>query len=165
MSFTALKEITEVTVTRFADSPLGKMTEGKTFDKPISEYDKPLGYLQIVENKRDGTKREEDVGAELKEKYPESEGCQVIREAYLRDKDGNIVKDPETGEARRIDFVVVKDGKVVESVEVTSQTAPKDEQCAKEARIRENGGNYIKLPDGSLAEFPKDITTKIERRD
>ncbi len=33
--------------------------------------------------------------------------------AYLRDKDGNIVRDPVTGEGRRIDFVVIKDGKVV----------------------------------------------------
>lgn len=43
MSLTVFKDITEVTVTRFADSPLGKMTEGKSFDKPISEYDSPLG--------------------------------------------------------------------------------------------------------------------------
>ncbi|MCL1996557.1 MAG: DNA/RNA non-specific endonuclease [Defluviitaleaceae bacterium] len=37
------KEVVEATVKRFADSPLGKMSEGKSFDKPMSEYDKPLG--------------------------------------------------------------------------------------------------------------------------
>lgn len=45
MSLTIFKEITETTVTRFADSPLGKMTAGKSFDKPIVEYDKPLGVI------------------------------------------------------------------------------------------------------------------------
>ncbi|MDR2132557.1 MAG: hypothetical protein LBP30_04340 [Clostridiales Family XIII bacterium] len=158
-------EVAEETATRFADSPLGKQTENKSFDKPIEAYDKPLGFIQIVENKRDGIKREEDVGTELKKEYPESENYQIVREAYLRDKNGQIVKDPETGEARRIDFVVVKDGRVIDSVEVTSQTAPKDAQCAKEARIREHGGNFIKLPDGSMAEFSSNTTTKIERRD
>lgn len=165
MSLNVFKEVVEITDKRFADSPLGKQTEGKTFDKPMSEYDAPLEFPQIIDNKREGIKREENVGSELKEKYPESEDCQVIREAYLRDKDGNIVKDPLTEEARRIDFVVVKDSTVVDSVEVTSHTAPKDEQCAKESRIRDNGGNYIKLPDGSISEFPTDVTTRIERRD
>lgn len=159
------KEIMEITDTRFADSPLGKQAEDKTFDKPNGEYDKPLEFPKIIENKQEGIKREENVGSELKEKYPESENCKVIREAYLRDKDGNIVKDPITEEGRRIDFVVVKDSTVVDSVEVTSQTAPKDVQYAKESRIRDNGGNYIKLSDGSLAEFPPDLNTRIERRD
>lgn len=45
MSLGVFTEIREVTVTRFADSPLGKMTEGKSLDKPMSEYDKPLGIV------------------------------------------------------------------------------------------------------------------------
>jgi hypothetical protein len=45
MSLTSFKERTEITGTRFADTPLGKMTEGKLFDKPLSEYDKPLGII------------------------------------------------------------------------------------------------------------------------
>lgn len=118
-----------------------------------------------IQNKVDGLRREEEVEQELKEKYPEEEGYEIISEAYLRDENGNIVKDPETGEARRIDFVVVKDGKVVDSVEVTSKTADKTEQTAKENRIRDNGGNYIKDSNGNLVEIPKDIQTRIERRD
>ena len=54
----------------------------------------------------------------------------------MRDSEGKIVRDPETGEARRIDFVVVKDGQVVDSIEVTSETADKTGQTAKEERIR-----------------------------
>jgi hypothetical protein len=45
MSLTVFREVTEITVTRFADSPLGKLTEGKSFDKPISDYDEPLGII------------------------------------------------------------------------------------------------------------------------
>ena len=119
---------------------------------------------QVVRNKLDGCEREEKVEQELEEKYP----CppnEIIREAYLRDENGNIVRDPITGTARRVDFVVVRDGEVVDSVEVTSQTAPKEEQIAKESRIRENGGIYVRTEDGSLAKYPTNVTTRIERKD
>lgn len=119
----------------------------------------------IIENKAEGCRREKEVENELKEKYPENKGYKIESETYLRNKDGNIVKDDKTGEARRIDFVVLKDGKVVDSVEVTSKTADKTEQSAKEDRIRENGGNYIKDSNGDLIEIPKDVHTRIERRD
>lgn len=118
-----------------------------------------------IQNKLDGLEREHEVEKELEEQYPPEEGYSIISEAYLRDENGNIVKDPETGQARRIDFVVVKDGKVVDSVEVTSKTADKSEQTAKENRIRENGGNYIKDNDGNLIRIPDNVTTRIERRD
>ena len=118
-----------------------------------------------IQNKIDGLQREDEAEKELKEKYPETEGYEIISEAYLRDKDGNIVKDPVTGEARRIDFVVIKDGKAVDSVEVTSKTADKTEQTAKENRIRENGGNYVRDSNGNLVEIPKDVQTRIERKD
>ena len=127
------------------------------------EVEKKKG--EPIQNKVDGLRREKEVGDELKEKYPESEGYKVESEKYLRDKDGKIVKDPETGEARRIDYVVIKDGKIVDSVEVTSTTADKTEQSAKEKRIRENGGNYILDDNGNLVEFPENVETRIERRD
>lgn len=75
-----------------------------------------------------------------------------------------MVKDPETNTARRIDFVIVKNGKVVDSIEVTSQTADKTDQMAKESRIRENGGVFIKDDDGNLIEMNKKTQTRIERR-
>ncbi len=118
---------------------------------------------QVVQNKLDGCQREEAVEKELEAKYP-SPPNEIIREAYLRDEHGNIIKDPDTNTARRIDFVVVRDGEVVKSVEVTSNTAAKDAQTSKEMRIRENGGNYIKREDGTLARFPDNLSTEIERR-
>lgn len=119
----------------------------------------------ILQNKLDGRQREKDVEKELNEEYPPEEGYSTVPEATLRDKDGNIVKDPVTGEARRIDIVVVKDGKAVDSIEVTSKTADKSAQSAKEERIREAGGNYIKDNNGKLVEIPKEVRTRIERRD
>lgn len=45
MNLTSFKEVPEISVPRFAESPLGKMTECRSLDKPMSEYDKPLGIL------------------------------------------------------------------------------------------------------------------------
>ena len=118
-----------------------------------------------IQNKQDGLRREGEVETELQETYPPEEGYSIEQEVYLRDKDGNIVKDPVTGEARRIDFVVIKDGEVVDSVEVTSKTADKTSQSAKEERIRDIGGNYIKDSNGNLVEIPANVQTRIERRD
>lgn len=172
MNLDPFKEVTEITAKRFSECPLGKLAESKTFDKPMSEYDRPLGITMAditeinlpIKNKIDGLARENEVEKELEEKYP-SPLYTIIPEAYLRNKDGNIVRDPETGKARRIDFAVVKDGKVIDSIEVTSKTADKTEQSAKEQRIRETGGNYIKMPDGTLAEISASVTTHIERKD
>ncbi len=115
-------------------------------------------------NREDGANREELAHKELQREFPEVEGYKIEREQYLRDKDGNIVKDPETGEARRIDFTVSKDGQIVKSIEVTSETAPKDAQIAKEDRIRDAGGNFIKDRDtGQIVEIPKNNQTEVRR--
>ena len=134
----------------------GVMTE----EKPdVSENSDP------IKNKQDGLRREKEVYEELKEKYPKEDGYSILAERYLRDKDGNIVKDPETGQARRLDYVVLdKDGNVVATVEVTSKTADKSEQMAKEDRIRDNGGNYIMDKEGNLHKIPDTVKTNIERR-
>jgi hypothetical protein len=187
------KEVAEAVRNRFADSPLGKQLgemDTKAVDKiddsslavyardvtdedsekrkeqsdNTPETDNPKKNTPI-QNKMDGLEREKEVAEELQKKYPPEEGYEIIPEAYLRDKDGNIVRDPETGEARRVDFVVVKDGKVVDSVEVTSKTADKTEQSAKENRIRETGGNYVRDSAGNLVEMPADVKTRIERRE
>lgn len=125
----------------------------------ISEINKP------IQNKIDGLAREKEVSEELEKKYPSEEGYEIASETYLRDADGKIVRDPETGEARRIDFVVIKDKKVIDSIEVTSKTADKTVQSAKEARIRDIGGNYVRDNNGNLVKIPFLVQTRIERRD
>ena len=120
---------------------------------------------ECIKNKKDGLRREKEVETELQKCYPESEGYSIQKEKLLRNADGKKAIDPETGTGRRIDFVVDKDGNIVDSIEVTSKTALKDNQMAKEARIRENGGNYIRLDNGKLVEIPKEITTRIVRKE
>ena len=150
--------------------PDAKVEKGET-SKSGTDGEKPydpdakVEKAEPIQNKIDGLRRENEVESELKEKYPEKDGYNIQSEAYLRDKDGKIVQDPVTGEARRIDFVVVKDGKVVDSVEVTSKTADKTGQMEKENRIRENGGNYIRDNDWNLVRIPDSVQTRIERRD
>lgn len=151
-----------------------KMNEGASLDEKTKETEKvsdkelnqPLGIREkdLKNNKIEGIRREKEVENELQEKYPESEGYEIISEAYLRDSEGKIVKDPETNSARRIDFVVIKDGKVIKSVEVTSFNVDKTEQLAKEKRIKESGGCYIKTPGGELIKIPENLYTDIERR-
>lgn len=45
MIFAPIKEVTEIAVKRFSECPLGKLAENKVFDKPMSEYDKPLAVI------------------------------------------------------------------------------------------------------------------------
>jgi hypothetical protein len=119
---------------------------------------------QIEKNRLDGLERERTVHGDLVEKYSESEGYQVHEQRYLLDANGKIVKDPVTGEARRIDFLVSKDGEVIDSVEVTSETAPKELQLEKEERIREAGGNYIQdRSTGELIRFAEGVQTRVRR--
>lgn len=145
------------------------MKEAKSIREKLTGFEKKENDVSEVrppiQNKIDGLKREKEVSDELKEKYQPENGFTIVPEAYLRDKEGKIVRDPESGEARRIDFVVVKDGSVVDSIEVTSKTADKTFQSDKEGRIRDAGGNYIRDNNGDLAGFPSSVTTRIERRD
>lgn len=151
---------------KFGNSKLAQNLDNKE-SKNDTNYDSPIvkEVKEAIKNKLDGLAREQEVAQELEKKYPPEKGYQIVSEAYLRDKDGNIVKDPVTGQARRIDFVVVKDGKVVDSIEVTSKTADKTGQCAKEDRIRDAGGNYIRDNNGNLVQVPTTVRTRIERRD
>ena len=145
-----------------------KAFENAKADKDVEDTNKSDARetRDPIQNKADGLAREQEVNEELKEQYPPEQGYEILSEVYLRDKDGNIVKDPVTGKARRIDFVVIKDGKVVDSIEVTSKTADKTEQTAKENRIREAGGNYIYDRDSDrLIKIPDNVHTRIERRD
>lgn len=143
-----------------------KIEENSIFKDIARVEEKP----QIVQNKEDGCRREEQVIDELRQKYPEDEGFRVLRERDIVDVNGLPVTDPFPPEGkkpsgRRIDIAVVdKVDNVKDLVEVTSPTAPKEEQMAKEQRIREAEGNYIRDPEtGKLYDISQ-IQTRIERR-
>lgn len=166
---TGFRDVSDREVSIFADCPLAKQMEKADHvngDGP-GNYDAPIvkEVRDPIKNKLDGLAREKEVAGELDRKYPPEEGYQIVPEAYLRSKEGDIIKDPVTGEARRVDFMVVKDGKVVDSIEVTSKTADKTGQTAKEERIRDAGGNFIRDNDGNLTEIPSTVHTRIERRE
>lgn len=119
---------------------------------------------QIEINREVGAAREGVVFKRLCKAFPSAEGYVILPQPYLRDAHGTILKDMVTEEARRIDFVVLHKKSVVKSFEVTSLTAPKGEQLAKESRIRMEGGNYILNPETrELAYFPKKLATKVWR--
>lgn len=92
-------------------------------------------------NQLAGASREALVRSELAAKYL---GATIQNEVYLRTANGKRAIDPFSGEARRIDAVVIQNRRVVDSVEVTSLTANKDAQFLKEMNIRNNGGTFIR---------------------
>ena len=115
---------------------------------------------QMKQNAADGKRREDERNAESVEKYGASN---VLRQKTLRDKDGNKVVDPVTGEGRRVDEVVKQADCKGKCTEVTGPNVDKDPQLAKEQRIRDAGGKYVRDKDGTLIDTgPK--TSELDRR-
>lgn len=84
-------------------------------------------------------------------------------ECYLRNAQGKSVKDPLSGERRRVDTVVIENTQA-QSYEITSPNADKRLQIAKESRIRASGGIYVKNREtGELV--PVTGISKIVRRE
>ena len=105
---------------------------------PVAWVD-PLG-LERIKNAIDGARREDVFVDRLKAQHP---NAKVQCQCYLRDAQGKSVKDPRTGERRRVDAAVIENGQA-QTFEVTSPTANKFDQLAKENRILQSGGNYIR---------------------
>ncbi|MEJ7139164.1 hypothetical protein RV045_12100, partial [Comamonadaceae bacterium SL12-8] len=120
-----------------------------------------LIMMSVHDNQVAGNRREREVAADLQRQYPLGS---IQNQQYLRDKDGNIAIDPNTGTGRRLDHVVVIGGKVVDVVETTSPNAKKDRQLLHEQETRRAGGVYIRDRDtGGYIEVPK--VSRIERRE
>jgi hypothetical protein len=116
---------------------------------------------QVRANQFEGARRETETLAELQAQYP---NARIQSQVYLRTADGERALDPLTGEGRRLDFVVIEDGRVVDVVETTSMGARKAEQALKELRIRESGGTYIRDRSGKCLLDACDIMTREDRR-
>ena len=72
------ENVSDATAKPLADSPLGKMSEGETFDKPMGEHDKPLETINEnvcaekaddIENKRESLT--DDEKTRVKEEHPD----------------------------------------------------------------------------------------------
>ncbi|MCG3773256.1 MAG: tRNA nuclease WapA [Nitrospira sp.] len=113
----------------------------------------------LADSAAQGKRREREVADEMQGLHTDG---RVQQQTYLRTPDGKRAVDPESGEMRKLDGVVIKDGKAVKSYEVTSPTANKKLQEAKERNIRNLGGNYVRdRQTGKLLLVPK---TKIIRK-
>ena len=124
--------------------------EGANIEKSVLRINQESGYI-----------REAEEAVQLKKENPTAS---VQSERYLRDADGKILKDPVTGEARRIDFAVIENGQVKKLVETTSLTASKTAQTLREGRIRAAGGTYIRdRQTHKLIDVSK-VPTEIKRR-
>ncbi|WP_205836537.1 RHS repeat domain-containing protein [Iodobacter violaceini] len=143
---------------RFISSNPIKLAGGSNLHQfapnPISWLD-PL-WLARIKNAVEGDRRHQEFNEIIK---AENTHAKIQSECYLRDKNGKSVKDPITGERRRVDTAVIENGKA-KTYEVTSTSADKQEQLAKEGRIMGNGGNYIRdrstgelIPTSGLSEI------------
>ncbi len=86
-----------------------------------------------------GLRREAAAQRILASKYPSE---RVQSETYLLNRNGRRAHDPQTGKARRVDFVLFSREGYTRRYEVTSQHADKRAQLAREQRIltqRRNG--------------------------
>nr|WP_250151178.1 RHS repeat-associated core domain-containing protein [Photorhabdus akhurstii] len=138
-------------------------------ENPYAYVENPTGWVdplglsskKCIPNKVAGTAREKRAQAIFEKRYGKEN---VINERYLRDANGKSVKDPLTGERRRIDFVIKgQDGKW-SPVEITSQTAPKVGQLAKEQRIQQAGGTFVRNPNTRELIEINDISKVIRAR-
>ena len=112
----------------------------------------------VVVYKQEGTQRELIAGRQLRAQYPDA---QIYSERDILDSNHDPLVDPVTGEGRRFDFVVAKDGLIQDIVEVTSPNEDKTPQFSKTARILgANPGNaYIRVPGTrTLLPIPQTFT-------
>lgn len=163
----AVGETAEKIAKKTAETRVGTIAK-ETIEKVVKEVGEKIdrkALSQIERNRIAGKRREGKVFKKLISEFGEEN---VLREQYIRDSLGNIIKDPVTGEARRIDFIVIKGKKVIKSIEVTSEDALKGRQILKECRIREEakkgGGAFIRdFNTGKMFKISENIDTEIRR--
>jgi hypothetical protein len=135
-----------------------------TAGQPVATTEQLLARRRVAMNRINGDRREKIVQRFLRKRFPQAEGYTVHAEQYLRDKQGRIAAEAASGESRRLDFVVFQGDRVISTVEVTSKTASKAIQSAKEESIRKAGGRYLVNPTtGTLIRLPAGQKTAVLR--
>lgn len=103
---------------------------------------KEAAKRRVIENAKDGARRNKVGVEQLKTENPDK---RVQIETYLRTEDGKRAIDPQTGEMRRVDAAVIdSSARTAETYEITGPGVSKTTQVAKEGRILDNGGVYIR---------------------
>ena len=109
-----------------------------------------------------GKQRENQVQQELQSENP---NASVQRERMLRDSEGNKVVDPLTGEGRRVDHAVInRESNTAKTYETTGNNVDKRLQLEKEARIREQGGTYVRDKETRKL-VPTEGQSELRRKD
>jgi len=138
----------------------GLLAVGGLVGGAVSIYER-FAFAANTNNKILSIAREERVAAELAGMYP---NASIQSERYLHTIEGMRALDPLTGTGRRIDHVVVENGLAIDAVETTSLTATKAAQIAKENRIRQLGGTFIRDQEtGALVDL-SNVPTRIVRK-
>jgi YD repeat-containing protein len=120
-----------------------------------------IGLTGIRAYQAAGAARQVLVDGELALQFP---GASIQAERSLRTVDGVLAIDPLTGTGRRIDTVVIQDGQALASIETTSLNANKAAQIAKEMRIRQAGGTFVRdKVTGQLIDLSQ-VPTQIVRK-
>ena len=114
----------------------------------------------ITLNRIAGAAREKKALELLRKEHPNAD---ILSQRSLRDSQGSRLIDLLTGKGRRLDFVVVENGKVVKLVEVTSLSASKTAQLAKTARIRARWNPFVIGQDGKLIRIDPHVPEVVIR--
>lgn len=96
--------------------------------------------------KLEGDRRERRAFSILKQEYPKREGYSIQRQVHVRNSRGFIIGSGPSGRrgGRILDFVVVKNDKVVKVIEATSKTADKSGQLGWEAAKQMKRTGYVR---------------------
>ena len=97
MSAAIGKEVVEITKISLSECALGKLTEGKTFAKPMSEYDKPLGMVLEDLKFAEGLVKTDDNG----KVYIDDKGNLIPDTDYILNN--NKYKTDENGNTTKVD--------------------------------------------------------------
>lgn len=151
------------TASQAAGQVAGKVASKAAGTRVLSQGEKLIAARRVAMNSIAGDRREMIVRRFLAGRFPAEKGFTVLPEQYLRNSAGQIARDA-AGHGRRLDFVVLKGNRAVSAIEVTSKTASKAAQAAKDLRIREAGGRYLLNPEtGKLVKLRADQLTQTLR--
>jgi RHS repeat-associated protein len=97
--------------------------------------------VRMERNAATGARRAAEGRAQIRADNP---GRRTQSESTLRTSDGRKAIDPVTGKGRRVDEVVFDGKGGAKSHEITGPNVDKTAQAAKEQRILDNGGTYVR---------------------
>jgi hypothetical protein len=146
-----------------ATAPAIISKSGTTASKATTTLEREaVERIGVLDNAAAGTRREAQTAAELATENP---GKVVQGQRTLRNAEGKKVVDPVTGEGRRVDHAVIdREANTAKTFETTGQNVSKEEQLAKEQRVREAGGKFVRDKETQQM-VPVEGVSEVRRQD